>query len=118
MMPTPKVVIDVRMASGSVAILDIQGEINAFAEEVLMEAHRKATSKGARTIVLNFNQLEFMNSSGIGLIVTLLIRVQRQKQRMMAFGLTEHYKHILELTRINEAILIFPTEKEVLAAAR
>ena len=45
-----------------------------------------------------------MNSSGIGLLVTLLIRIQRQKQRLVAYGLTDHYIQIFELTRLNEAI--------------
>ena len=63
------------------------------------------------------NALEYMNSSGIGLLVTLLIRVNRQKQRMLAFGLSDHYKHIFELTRLNEAIGIYDTEADVLAIA-
>jgi anti-sigma B factor antagonist len=57
-----------------------------------------------------------MNSSGIGLLVTLLIRANRQKQRLLASGLSEHYRQIFELTRLNEAITIYPTEKEALEA--
>ena len=51
-----------------------------------------------------------MNSSGIGLLVTLLLRVQRQKQQLRAFGLSEHYQQIFELTRLNEAIGIYDAE--------
>jgi anti-sigma B factor antagonist len=51
------------------------------------------------------------------LLVTLLIRVQRQKQRLLAFGLGEHYQQIFELTRLNEAILIFASEEAAVAAA-
>jgi anti-sigma B factor antagonist len=54
-----------------------------------------------------------MNSSGIGLLVTLLIRAQRQNQRLMAYGLDQHYQQIFELTRLNEAIGVFPSEMEV-----
>ena len=57
-----------------------------------------------------------MNSSGIGLLVTLLIRTNRQKQRLIAYGLTEHYQQIFELTRLNEAISIYQSEAEALAA--
>ena len=45
-----------------------------------------------------------MNSSGIGLLVTLLICAQRQGLRLVAFGLTDHYREIFEFTRLNEAI--------------
>jgi anti-sigma B factor antagonist len=57
-----------------------------------------------------------MNSSGIGLLVTMLIRVQRQKQKLLAYGLSEHYQQIFELTRLNEAIGIYGSEAEALAA--
>jgi anti-sigma B factor antagonist len=107
---------NVRMANAHTGIIDIQGEINAFAENILMDAYTQATSQGARNLVLNFSGLEYMNSSGIGLLVTLLIRANRQKQRLVACGLTEHYRQIFELTRLNEAIGIYPNEAEALAA--
>jgi len=58
-----------------------------------------------------------MNSSGIGLLVTLLIRINRQRQRMLAYGLSEHYRHIFELTRLNEAIGVYDDEAAAVAAA-
>jgi len=116
-MTTAKVSIKVRMVGSTVCVLDIQGEINAFAESALMDAYTEATANGAKAIVLNFSGLEFMNSSGIGLLVTLLIRIQRQRQRLLAYGLADHYMQIFELTRLNEAISIFPIEAEALQAA-
>jgi anti-sigma B factor antagonist len=116
-MPQANVVMNVRKINNTVSIIDIQGEVSAFAEDVLMEAYSEASSPTTRTIILNFNGLEYMNSSGIGLLVTLLIRINRQKQRMLAFGLSEHYKHIFELTRLDEAIGIYDTEADVLAVA-
>jgi anti-sigma B factor antagonist len=59
-----------------------------------------------------------MSSSGIGLLVTLLIRAQRRQQRLLSYGLSEHYRHILELTRLNEAIAVYPTEDEALRQAQ
>jgi anti-sigma B factor antagonist len=116
-MPQANVVMNVRKINNSVSIIDIEGDVSAFAEDALMEAYTEASTPTTRTIILNFNGLEYMNSSGIGLLVTLLIRINRQKQRMLAFGLSEHYKHIFELTRLNEAIGIYDTEADVLAAA-
>lgn len=106
----------VRKAGQDTCVVDILGEINAQAEGALMEAYNQACSDGARSIILNFNGLEYMNSSGIGVLVTLLIRVRRQNQRLMAYGLNEHYRQIFELTRLNEAITIHNDEFEALAA--
>jgi len=116
-MPQANVVMNVRKPTNTVSIIDIEGDVSAFAEDTLMEAYTEASSPTTRTIILNFNGLEYMNSSGIGLLVTLLIRINRQKQRMLAFGLSDHYKHIFELTRLNEAIGIYDTEADVLAVA-
>ena len=85
-----KVLMNVHKVNASTSIIDIQGEITAFAEKVLMDAYTEASTPTTRTIILNFSELEYMNSSGIGLLVTLLIRINRQKQHVLAFGLSEH----------------------------
>jgi anti-sigma B factor antagonist len=115
-MTSEKIQLAVRKISPQTYVIDITGEINAFAENALMEAYTQATSQGAKQVVLNFSNLAYMNSSGIGLLVTLLIRANRQKQRLVACGLSEHYQQIFELTRLNEAIVIYPSEAEALAA--
>jgi len=117
-MTPAKATLSVRPVNGHASFVDIQGEITASAETALMEAYTQATSAGSRIIILNFNELVYMNSSGIGLLVTLLVRANRHKQKLLACGLSEHYQQIFELTRLNEAIGIYPTEAEALAAAQ
>jgi anti-sigma B factor antagonist len=116
-MPQANIVMNVRRVNVTTSIIDIQGEISAFAENVLMQAYTEASTPTTRSIILNFSGLEYMNSSGIGLLVTLLIRVNRQKQRLLSYGLSEHYQHIFEITRLSEAIGIYDTEEQALAAA-
>ena len=116
-MPQANVEMTVPKVSNTASINDIEGEGSAFAEDVLMEAYAEASTPTTRTIILNFSRLEYMNSSGIGLLVTLLIRVNRQKQRLLAYGLSDHYRRIFELTRLNEAIGIYDTEADVLTVA-
>lgn len=110
------VTMDVR-ATDSGAVIDIRGEVTAACEQVLMDAYQEATDTGAKAIVLNFSGLEYMNSSGIGLLVTILVRANRNQQRMFAVGLNDHYRQIFELTRLDEAIGIFDDESDALAAA-
>ncbi len=114
-MPQANVEMTVRKISDTASIIDIEGEVSAFAEDVLMEAYAEASTPTTRMIILNFSRLDYMNSSGIGLLVTLLIRVNRQRQRLLAYGLSDHYRRIFELTRLNEAIGIYDTEADVLA---
>ncbi|MEJ2208501.1 MAG: STAS domain-containing protein [Anaerolineae bacterium] len=108
--------IDVRPFNDRSCIIDVRGELTAFAEDALMAAYNRGCGGTVRYVLLNFAGLEYMSSSGIGLLVTLLIRAQRQQQQLLAYGLSEHYRHILELTRLNEAIALYPGEAEALAA--
>ena len=108
-MPTANITTNVRRVNGA-SVIDIVGEVNAAADEALSAAFNEASQDGVKVIVMNFTGLEYMNSSGIGLLVTMLIRAQRQKQQLRAYGLSEHYQQIFELTRLNEAIAIHPTE--------
>ena len=102
-MSQAKVTMSVRKTGDGASIVDIQGEVTAFAENALMDAHTQASAGGVGVVILNFSGLDYMNSSGIGLLVTLLIRANRQKQSLLAVGLSEHYRHIFELTRLDEA---------------
>jgi anti-sigma B factor antagonist len=116
-MSQANVTMGVRNVTPNTSIIDIGGDVNAFAEPALMEAYSQASTPTTRVIVLNFTRLEYMNSSGIGLLVTFMIRANRQKQRLFAYGLSDHYKHIFELTQLTAAIGIYDSEAAALEAA-
>jgi anti-sigma B factor antagonist len=109
---------EVRQVGHSVSVVDVHGSITAASEQTLMDAYALATAQHAKSIVLNFTQLEYLNSTGIGLLVTLLVRANRNEQRMLAYGLNDHYRHIFDLTRLNEAIGVFDSEELAVRAAQ
>ena len=108
---------EVRQPRDGIAVIDIMGEVTAASEATLMSAYEQACAQHAKLLVLNFDGLDYMNSGGIGMLVTLLVRANRQHQRLAAFGLSDHYKQIFELTRLDEAISIHDDESSALAAA-
>ena len=116
-MPEVNVSMNVRKPNSSVSVIDIEGQVTGFAEKVLSEAYDEASSNGTKYILLNFSGLEYMNSSGIGLLVTTLIRAQRNDCRLAAYGLSDHYRQIFELTRLDDAIAIYESEADALEAA-
>ncbi len=105
---------DVRR-EGPASLVDIKGDVTAGSESVLMGAYDEVGD--AKAIVLNFSGLSYMNSGGIGLLVTLLVRANRHSQQLLAFGLSDHYRQIFELTRLDEAIGIHDDERAALRAA-
>ena len=117
-MPEAATRFDVREASEGARVIEIKGDMTAASEDVLMDAYGRASGEGVRVIVLGFEGLDYMNSGGIGLLVTLLVRAQRQRQRVLAYGLSDHYRQIFELTRLDEAVGIHESEDEALEAVR
>ncbi len=113
-----KTEVTVRRAGDTVCVVEVHGEITAASEKPLMDAYTQAASAQTKAVVIDFNDLEYMNSGGIGLLVTLLVRANRLKQRLFAYGLNDHYRQIFELTRLDEAIGIYPDEAAAVAAAR
>jgi len=114
-MEKPATRMDIRQADGRTAVIDIRGDVTAASESALMSAYEEAAQQGARRLVLNFSGLEYMNSGGIGMLVTMLVRANRHNRQLAAFGLSEHYREIFELTRLDEAITIYDDERSALA---
>ena len=102
---------------GPASILRIEGDITSASEDEMMTAYGQAMANGATAVVLDFTRLQYMNSGGIGLLVTVLVRAQRAGGRLVATGLSEHYRQIFSLTRLDEAIEIKDDEAAAVAAA-
>lgn len=113
-MPTPKPSMTVREITPDVRVIDISGEITAHSEDEVNGAHERASQGGVSHVILNFEGLDYMNSGGIGVLVTILVRARRSGHRLLACGLTEHYREIFSLTRLDEAILIYDNEAAAL----
>lgn len=96
------------------ATIDLQGEINAFAEKALLEAYQRAEAQNPASIILNFNQVTYINSTGIALIVGLLAQARKSHRRLVVFGLSDHYVEIFNITRLVDFMKIFPDESSAL----
>jgi anti-anti-sigma factor len=101
---------------GAAAVVRIAGDVTSASEQDLTAGYQAAVDGGARAVILDFSGMEYMNSGGIGLLVTLLVRAQRSGVQLLATGLSDHYRQILSLTRLDEAIAIHPDEAAALAA--
>src|ERR687896_147872 len=98
-----------------VAVLDLRGEINGFAQEALDTAYSEAESNDPEAILLNFEEVDYINSTGIALIVGLLARARVSKRRLVAFGLSNHYVEIFEITRLSDFMSVFPDEESAMS---
>lgn len=97
-----------------VSVVELHGEINASAEDVLNHAYAEAEQRELDVILFNFTDVHYINSTGIALIVSLLARARKQRRRLQACGLSDHYVEIFQVTRLSDFLHIFPDEASAL----
>lgn len=91
---------------GPTALLRLRGQIDRDALGVLDDAYAAAARTAATIVELDFNAVEYINSTGIALIVGLLGKARSHGRAVRARGLTDHYQHIFEITRLSDFIEI------------
>ena len=86
------------------AVIDLSGEVSSGAEQKLLEAY--AQTGGASVVRLDFSRVDYINSTGIALIVGLLAQARTAGQEVQARGLAEHYREIFRITRLSDFMTI------------
>ena len=92
------------------AVIEISGEVDGSAATVLTEAYARAVTPDSdpSTVVLDFAAVDYINSTGIALIVSVLARARAERRKVVACGLSPHYREIFDITRLSDFIELFP----------
>ena len=98
-----------------IAIIDLDGEIDGFAEETLNTAYTSAEENDPPRIVLNFSKVKYINSTGIALIVSLMAKARKGHRQIAAYGLSDHYAEIFRITRLADFMNIAEDENTAIA---
>lgn len=88
------------------SLVHLEGSIDREAEAALDAAWDGARRAAPGPITLDFSAVDYINSTGIALIVGLLSRARDAAITLRAVGLTEHYRHIFDITRLSDYIEI------------
>ncbi len=105
---------DVRAEDGG-TVIDLRGDIDGSAGDALREAYAAASKPDPSIVVLNFHDVDYINSTGIAVIVGILAQARQEGRRLVAYGLTDHYRSIFEVTRIADFIHLYGDERSALA---
>ena len=97
------------------AIIDLYGELTALANAALNTAYAQAESQKPAMVLLNFGGVSHINSSGIGLIVSLVARTRQSQRSLMAYGLSSRNEELFKIIGLTEFIAILPDEVSALA---
>ncbi len=91
---------------------------NALADyesRVIGEEVQRESPKGLWRVVLDFAQVEFMASAGIGMILTLVHQAKAQKGRVIVANLNDEIRQVLKMTKVDKLFTILGTVGEAMA---
>lgn len=103
---------DPKPLEATVAALDgtahvaLSGRLDRDGDEVMADAYRQAAASGATAVELDFAEVDYINSTGIALIVRLLAEARRDRRDVTARGLTDHYREIFRITRLSDFVTL------------
>ncbi len=106
---------EVRRLDG-LAVIDLYGDIDGFADAALDAAYTEADLPGTVATLLNFSKVGYINSTGIALIVGLLARARKTQRRLATCGLSDHYQEIFSITRLSDFMTVYPDEESAVRA--
>ncbi|MEN6319328.1 MAG: STAS domain-containing protein [Syntrophaceae bacterium] len=109
-------VIETRIANQNITVLEIRGTLNAACNKDLAEAFQSGIKK-SHNILLNLSDLLHINTAGAGLLAISTSRADQKNLAVAAWGLKDPFRDVFRLTRLDEAIVFFDTEKEALQCA-
>ena len=93
------------------AVIELSGDVDGSAAAVLTDAYERAVTASPEnhdTVVLDFAAVDYINSTGIALIVSVLARARAERRKVVACGLSPHYREIFDITRLSDFIELFP----------
>lgn len=104
--------------SGTVNVLVLRGRLDLASGSALKEQVKDQFEKGKTQIHLNLGEVEFINSSGLGALVSIMKETRLRKGRLTLSNLASYVQEIFEITQLSHIFEIFQTEEEALQSAQ
>ncbi len=99
---------------GNVAVLHLRGRLDLASGSVLKEKVKDLFAQEKTALHLNLSDVEFINSSGLGALVSTMKETRLRKGRLTLSNLASYVQEIFEITQLSHIFEIYPTEEEAL----
>jgi len=82
----------------SISVLRFTGDISSASKDSVLGAWQNVA--GSHPVLLDFSKVEYINSSGIALIIQMLMEADKTGRKVAAFGLTPHFQKVFTMVGI------------------
>jgi len=103
-------------AGHAVAVLRFEGDIASTSKDAVLGTYQSLPKTTTKLILLDFTKVDYINSSGIALVIQLLIESSNAGQKVYAFGLSAHFSKVFTMVGITKYAQLFASESEALNA--
>ena len=93
------------ITGGDMPVIELTGQLDRDAEADLLEAYGRA-SDGATRVAIDFGEADYINSTGLAVLVQLLARARASGIEVHAYGLSDHYREIFQITRLADFVTL------------
>jgi anti-anti-sigma factor len=98
-----------------VTVLRFEGDISSASKEAVIGSYHSLPKDSVKTVLLDFSKVEYINSSGIALVIQLLMEASNAGQKVLAFGLSAHFQKVFTMVGITKYAGLFPDQGAALA---
>jgi anti-sigma B factor antagonist len=109
-------VITSRLCSG-VVIVDLNGRL-CFLDVALRACLNELLEEGHRAFVLNMANVPYVDSFGLGQLITIWTSVRNKGGQLILLRPTDHVQALFQITKLNTIFLISGEEKQAIKSAR
>jgi anti-sigma B factor antagonist len=103
-------------AGHPVTVLRFEGDIASTSKDAVLGTYQGLAKETNKLILLDFSKVDYINSSGIALVIQLLMEAANSAQKISAFGLSAHFTKVFTMVGITKYAGLFPSQAEALAA--
>jgi anti-sigma B factor antagonist len=102
-----------KIKKGDVVILSLKGKLTIGKGDVLLRKHiDEALANNEKKIVLNMKDVSYMDSSGVGELVSSFTSVNNRGGKLKLLNLSTKVHDLLQITQLLRVFEIFDNEKE------
>jgi anti-anti-sigma factor len=103
-------------AGHPVTALRFEGDISSTSKDAVLGSYQSLPKEKARLVLLDFTKVDYINSSGMALIIQMLIEASKSGQKVNTFGLSQHFTKVFNMVGIPKYAGIFSSQADALAA--
>jgi len=98
------------------AIIDVSGDVTEQGESAVRSAYVEALEKDPERVFLNFGDTEYINTSGIAVLISMVMEAEKAGRKIGLYGMSAHYHKVFTLVRLPLYADMYASESEALAS--